>query len=120
MFYILDDAGNPLRVSPTAWAGWLEASRADDRRRVAYDVVDADGAIAVMVSTVFLGFDHRFVGSGPPLLYETTTHVLDARGGTWSDPQRCTTRDAALAQHAATLAVVRAELAARATPWQHN
>jgi hypothetical protein len=27
----------------------------------------------VLVSTVFLGLDHRFVGGGPPILFETMT-----------------------------------------------
>ena len=26
-----------------------------------------------LVSTVFLGIDHRFIGRGPPLLFETMT-----------------------------------------------
>lgn len=38
-----------------------------DERRIAYTYM-ADGRI---VSTVFLGIDHRFHNSGPPLIFET-------------------------------------------------
>ncbi|MET4017696.1 hypothetical protein BSZ19_21820 [Bradyrhizobium japonicum] len=55
-----------------------------DPWRVAF----TDFGRSLTVSTVFLGLDHRFVGEGPPLLFETIIfggeHDLDlSRTSTW-------------------------------------
>jgi hypothetical protein len=44
----------------------------------------------VQVSTIFLGIDHRFVGNGPPLLFETLLRVAGeshdmVRYSSWDD-----------------------------------
>ena len=63
--YILDEDGTPVpEPDLLAWAMWLETHK-DDRRVAKYE---RDG---YCVSTIFLGLDHRFGRSGPPLLYET-------------------------------------------------
>lgn len=51
-------------INLTAWAEWFEDP---ERRRVARTDIDKD----VWVSTVFLGLDHSFTDSGPPILFET-------------------------------------------------
>lgn len=64
--YILaEDGKTPVPCEDTiAWGHWFQAGT--DRRRVAKDTIDG-----VDVSTVFLGLDHRHMGEGPPLLFET-------------------------------------------------
>lgn len=63
--YILDEEGNPLPcISLLAWATWIEENNA--RRVVARDKTPGGD-----VSTVFLGLDHRFGRSGPPLVFES-------------------------------------------------
>ena len=62
-YYILDGK-EPVEVSDiVAWA--IQFEQAD--RIVEQTPLSED----VRVSTVFLGRDHRFVGEGPPLLFET-------------------------------------------------
>lgn len=72
------------KVTPTTlrgWAEWMEAD--DDRRRVDLTVVGG-----FEVSTVFLGIDHNFLGSGSPILWETM--VFDGEGArTDFDMDRC-------------------------------
>lgn len=62
--YVLDDSGNPIRETDLMkWAQWFEQH---DVRRVARETVgDSE------ISTVFLGIDHSFCETGPPVLWET-------------------------------------------------
>lgn len=65
--YVLDDAGEPVREPDTLkWGRWLEAAHKEGRRHLADDT-----AGPYRISTVFLGCDHSFGGSGPPVLWET-------------------------------------------------
>lgn len=52
------------------WALWIEEGH--EQRVVAQETIGK-----YWVSTVFLGLDHRFGDSGPPLLFETM--VFDAK-----------------------------------------
>ena len=72
-----------------AWAEWF--GTAD---RVVFQTEVPGG----MVSTVFLGLDHRF-GDGPPLLFETMI-FRDGEADGWF---RCATWSEAEAQHKATV-----------------
>ena len=66
VLYRLGKDGAPVAVEdPVEWARWLEGI--GEGRVVGQD--EHDG---VKVSTVFLGMDHRFMGEGPPVLWETT------------------------------------------------
>jgi hypothetical protein len=56
------------------------------------------------VSTVFLGLDHNFFGSGPPLLYET----LVFGGSMDSEMRRYATRAEALVGHDEVVRLVQA------------
>lgn len=64
--YILDDNDNTIEVDLLTWAQWLEHT---DNRIVGFTQITSQ----VLVSTVFIGLDHRFPGfpPGPPILYET-------------------------------------------------
>ncbi len=62
--YILDEQHNPVPcTSLLKWADWFEDR---NNRRVA-----ATERGGVRVSTVFLGLNHNWMVSGPPLLFET-------------------------------------------------
>ena len=62
-FYILNAAGAPQAVHDVrTWGAWLETA---DR------LVAQDQFGDVVVSTVFLGLDHRVGADGPPVLWET-------------------------------------------------
>ena len=56
-----------------------------------------------VVSTVFLGLDHRHVGDGPPVLFETM--IFGGPHDEWQD--RACTWDEAEAMHAAAVSLVR-------------
>jgi hypothetical protein len=63
--YILDDDNRPLMTDDMLeWARFFENMT---RRTVGHTQINS----AVMVSTVFLGLDHRHRRDGPPLLFET-------------------------------------------------
>jgi hypothetical protein len=99
-YYVLDDDGNPVPVADAiTWGVWYE--HAD--RVVKQDYVEGISP-PVGVSTVFLGLDHNFTGTGPPVLWETMVFgtSLDGR------MRRYTSRDAAIMGHAELLADVRA------------
>lgn len=62
--YILDEQGAPLEVRDVAeWGEWFTR----ERRIVSQTQIGEK----VLVSTVFLGMNHRFGEDGPPLLWET-------------------------------------------------
>lgn len=94
--YILDEHGDPQPEPDTfKWAQFMETAE----RRVAADLDEGDGsgdpAQRIFVSTMFLGLDMSFHGSGPPILWETMVF-----GGLLDGEQaRYTSREAALLGH---------------------
>ena len=96
----------PIAVDMLSWAESFEKRLRDGRTtgtdpwRVARDELDGCG-----VSTVFLGLDHRFGGSGDPILFETMIFGGPLDGEQW----RAATYDEAERCHAA--AVTRARIA---------
>jgi hypothetical protein len=97
--YKLDEHGQPVPVADIIeWGTWFE--KAD--RRLAL----TECGPGVEVSTVFLGSDHRFVGDGPPVLWETLV-----RGGPLDGKDaRYASVAAAVAGHAAMVERVRRAL----------
>jgi hypothetical protein len=98
MRYKLDaDGRTPVAVPGLMeWARWYESADRTVRK------TDVNG---VLVSTVFLGIDHRFAGFGPPILFETMIF-----GGEHDEHQdRCATWDEAIAQHEAAIARAKGE-----------
>lgn len=83
--YILDAQGNPKLADLFTWAEWFEKSM--DERILRQTRLEPD----VLVSTVFLGLDHRFSGKGDPLLWET----LVFGGALDGEQQRYSSRAAA-------------------------
>ena len=90
--YTLDAQHNILVTEDSAeWGTWFQDF---DNRRVAQTKLGP-----VEVSTVFLGLDHRWLGGGPPLLFETMVF-----GGADEVCLRCSTWAEAEAQHAEVVA----------------
>jgi hypothetical protein len=102
--YILNAAGQPVPEPDLfKWAHWYEA----DRKSVGCTKVGG-----ILVSTVFLGLDHRF-GPGAPLLWETMT--FDQKGESL-DCWRCAGNlEQAEAQHEGVVAQLEAKLNAQRT-----
>jgi hypothetical protein len=114
--YIVNDQGEPVpEPDLMKWGRWMEG----DGRQLAVDEVGDDWK----VSTVFLGLDHRHIGEGPPILWETIVFgpehervTLDGRkrliridqGETHDqlNMRRYSSREAALQGHAELLAEV--------------
>lgn len=90
--YILD-GHTPVPVDLMTWAAWLDEDRA--KRRVAESHVGW-----FHISTVFIGLDHRFLGDGAPILFETMIFGDDEKYQT-----RCCTWDEAERMHAVAIAV---------------
>lgn len=85
--YILQDR-EPIEVPDVlTWARWFETAD----RIVKQTTLGRE----VRVSTVFLGLNHRFVGRGPPLLFETMVFGGERNGAQW----RYSTWDEAVAGH---------------------
>ena len=66
---------------------WGEFWRDREQWRVAQTEIPGG-----LVSTVFLGVDHRFIGEGPPLLFETMTFIDGesvncGRTSTWTEAE---------------------------------
>ena len=85
-YWILKN-GEPVHTDDhLEWGVWFESTFKDDSRRVASTDVGH-----LNVSTVFLGLDHRFIGDGPPLLYETMIFGADEeyceRWTTWQEAE---------------------------------
>jgi len=101
--YVLDDQGNPVPCDVLTWGRWMEAADTYRLRTIAKDRDEGPGADPVEVSTVFLGLDHNYRGSGPPVLWETLVF-----GGPLDGTQRrYDSRDAALRGHQAICRLVR-------------
>lgn len=64
VYYILEDGKIRSTDNLMEWAMWFEnnPSRIIEKTRL------DDGT---EISTVFLGIDHRLIGDGPPILFET-------------------------------------------------
>lgn len=84
------------------WAKWMEdTDRAVKRTEVA----------GFLVSTVFLGLDHRFVGEGSPLVWETMVFSKEGEAVNYGDLdcKRCGgSIEQAREQHARMVTAVRA------------
>ena len=64
-YFILDDEHHVVEEPDLVrWAMWFENI---SNRRVDYTEITSQ----MNVSTVFLCFDHRYGGDGPPILFET-------------------------------------------------
>jgi len=104
--YVLDDRFDPVPCPDLlVWARWFETAN----RVLAKDQDEGRDGTHIEVSTVFLGLDHNFSGTGPPVLWETLVFggPLDGEGG------RYTTKAAALQGHQAYCAKVRAAIGGR-------
>lgn len=105
LYYVLDAEGQPVPTEDrlAAWALLEDAAK----RRIAADEVGE-----LLVSTVFLGMDHNFIG-GPPILFETMVFRTPINPPFAHDLEchRYATRAEAEAGHAEVVARLRAEAA---------
>jgi len=90
---ILDDDGEPRPADLLEWVRWFETA---DRTVIQTTVGD------VLISTVFLGLDHRLGAAGLPVLWETMIFGGDHDGR----QTRYTSRLEALIGHATAVALV--------------
>lgn len=92
--FILDENGEPVpEPDLMRWAQWFEG----EFRRLARTEISPQ----LFVSTVFLGLDHNFGQTGPPILWETMVFRNRGNGREEQDTWRYSSRAAALAGHAA-------------------
>jgi len=103
-YYVLDADNRPVAVDDfEQWAEFIETGN----RTVGMTQITSE----IMVSTVFLGLDHRFRGGGPPLLFETMVF-----GGPLDQAQqRYASYDDAEIGHKAMVRTVRAAIGQRVT-----
>lgn len=83
MWFILDADYRPIAATQEGYMEWL-IERGGEKTRIV-DQYEQDG---VLVSTVYLGLNHRLTGSGPPILWETMifaddNRVLEDTDGLW-------------------------------------
>lgn len=96
-FYTLDEKGNPVPEDDVQkWGEWHQ--RNFNNMRVGKTYVRG-----IRISTVFLSIDHRFLGKGEPLLFET---MIFGRGKFDEMQWRYSTREEAVAGHAAAVKLV--------------
>lgn len=86
---------------PISFERWCELFEDFDGRRVAYTELGG-----YRVSTVWLGLDHRFLGEGPPLIFETM--VFGPDGAEDLDCHRYATKEEAQAGHDELVTLIRA------------
>ena len=102
-YYILD---KDRRVVPCddvlEWARFMEK----DLRVVGR----TEYKCGVWVSTVFMGLDHRIMGGGPPLVFETMVFEMTMEGG-GGDQWRYSSWDDAVIGHKAAVRKVEAAMA---------
>ena len=89
--FILENK-QPKAVNLLTWAEWFGVT---ENRMVKQDIhVSKKGKF--QVSTIFLGIDHNFMGTGEPLLFET---MIFEPGFDGDYLERCSTYDEAIVQH---------------------
>lgn len=99
-WYVLNEKKEVIQVANyLEWARWFAAN--NEKRLVARDTIGE-----TTVSTVFIGFDHRLLGEGPPLIFET----MIFKGPEDGLVLRCSTWKEAEAQHREAVAVARSKL----------
>lgn len=87
-YFILNEKREVVVVDDLmTWAEWFERF---DNRIVGHTRFDPD----ILVSTVFLGLNHRFFGAGPPLIFETMVFGINVedeamtwRYSSWDDAE---------------------------------
>lgn len=75
-YWILDENNRPLEVADVfEWGRYFEHAN----RIVDYTEITTE----IRVSAVFLGIDHRHLGAGPPILFETMIFGGPLDQGQW-------------------------------------
>lgn len=87
--------GTPYPDGDTGLRAWGQDFQDERLKRVARDTLPN----GIVVSTVWLGLDHRF-GQGPPLIFETMVFLPSSASGNELAMERYGTEADALAGHA--------------------
>jgi hypothetical protein len=98
VLYILDQDKKPVIANHDEWASFMT----DPEKRILFRTEIKD----VAVSTAFLGLDHRFIGLGPPLLFET----MIFKNGIGIDMKRYSSYDDAETGHTVAVRRIKREL----------
>ena len=98
--YVLD-GHTPVPATLMEWAKWFETA---DRHVAATTLEDG-----TYISTVFLGLDHNYGPSGPPLLFETMIFANPDENMIEEYCERYATWDEAAAGHERAVAWAKAE-----------
>jgi hypothetical protein len=69
--YILKDRNTLVPAETLEWAFWMEVERRKPVGESLWRVGHNELVDGYLVSTVFLGLDHRFGFNGPPIVFET-------------------------------------------------
>lgn len=70
-------------IDHDTWVAMVESPWAEENKRVRSTyLVDRRTGISAWVSTVWLGLDHNFLRTGPPMIFETMIF-----GKEWDGPQ---------------------------------
>ena len=78
-YYILNAYQRLLRVNDVeTWARWFESAHQTGQRFIKQNRMNG-----ILISTIFLGIDHNFYGSGPPILWETMIFGLYRADPQW-------------------------------------
>jgi len=99
-WYILCGREVVPAASARQWAEWYDKAN----RRIGRDEIGV-----LVVSTIFLGLDHRFFDDGPPLVFETI--IFDDDCGHDLETFRYATYDQAEAGHKAACEIARRMIA---------
>ena len=108
--YVLDEANHVVETTDiNVWGHFME-----ERRHIGWTGINSE----CHVSTVFIGIDHRIMGAGPPILFETMIFggpkSIDER--TW----RYASYDDAITGHKMAVAKVRTALGQRIKEPTHD
>jgi len=99
-WYVLDGERVVPASSMLEWAAWFE----DANTRVDYTQITSDCS----VSTIFIGFNHRYFSDGPPLVFETM--IFGGPNDIENNQWRYSSWDDAETGHKAAVRIARAAL----------
>lgn len=102
---------------PITSATWVAMFEDHAGRQIGRDLIELPGGSAALVSTVWIGLNHRYTGDGPPLIFETMIFWDSERYDSDDYCERTATRAAALSAHDQAVAYARELGVGDASAW---